>query len=291
MTFRIVRQGELLLLLIFFMGGACTTLEQPKSPAFEDLFRGAGATINLNEPSLALGGSEIVSSQLFAGLKDRRSEIYQAFTEKQWDLAISRCRSFLNLYPGNTNAQLLLASAYAASEDYSRAGFFAELVLRKDPQNPTALNLLGVVTWKQALILEDYREAVAYFNLASQYGKGQIGPSLNLAYMQLRLGNLESAWTEFANAAKTCNGCIAAKIGSALAAQRLNKFDAALADINDILAIDSQHPLALYLKSVHYLVAQGDRAEAREWAMKVVESEQADYEIQEKARELVNDFN
>lgn len=277
-----------------FVGCASSTTEEQQE--LEVLADEVVELAGKNELLLAVDNPALMSSQTGkTGIvvkgdgESDKDEIIAAMSEKQWDLAVSLSRSFLTKYPGNTDALAFLASSYITLDDYPKARFYANMVLKSDPKNSIALNASGIINWKQAIVLEDFRQALGFFNVANQVTNKDFASALNLGFMQLRLGNLESSWTEFRNAEKACSNCIMAKIGKALAAQRLGKYDESYSSLNDALELDEEHPLVAYLLAIYYLEEKSDVETAKEWADKVADSSRADYELQEKAREVVND--
>ncbi len=211
----------------------------------------------------------------------------QALSEERWDLVIQQAEKHLKDHPGNEDAFLFLAIAYAAKGQIDRAQFYAELVLKGRPKQAMALNLLGVLQRQRAVLMEDYREAIAYFNLAHQVSPESLAPVLNLGSVNLEVGNFEAAYTDFTQAKKICSSCLAATLGAAAAAQALGRFQEAEQDFRVVLDRNSEHPLANYLLAVQTFYVKGDVEKGQKFLENVLEADGADADMRSQARELM----
>ncbi len=138
------------------------------------------------------------------------------------------------------------------------------------------------------MVLEDYRRALALFNLAAQSQDQLYAPRLNMGYMYLRLGNLESALSEFEQTKKRCGDCLPALLGSAISSQRLGRFEQAGEDLKKILALDDEHPMANYLMGIQVRIPDKDIEKSHKWIESVLQSPQSDIELHEKSRAFLN---
>ncbi|WP_141732894.1 tetratricopeptide repeat protein [Oligoflexus tunisiensis] len=212
----------------------------------------------------------------------------QALSEERWDLVVQQAEKHLKDHPGNVDAFLFLAIAYAAKGQIDRAQFYAELVLKGHPKHAMALNLMGVLQRQRAVLMEDYREAIAYFNLAHQVNPESLAPILNLGSINLEVGNFEAAHAEFNTAKKICDSCLAATLGAAAAAQALGRFQEAEADFLTVLDLNAEHPLANYLLAVQTFYVQGDVARSQKFLENVLEADGADADTRSQARVLMS---
>lgn len=218
------------------------------------------------------------------------TQILNALQSQSYMEAISLCKAYLNKFPGNEQVMSILATTYYTSGDIKKARFFAETVLKGNPDNHEALNLLGIITWKNATIQEDFREALGLFNLASKVGKNSFAPLMNLGYMQMRLGNFEAAMGEFLKASKRCGNCKPSLTGIVIAAQRLGKLDTARESLNQILSKDPQDPHANFLAAVDQIHFRKEPKAAIEHLTSVLDSKKADHHLQTAAREILTQY-
>jgi tetratricopeptide (TPR) repeat protein len=211
----------------------------------------------------------------------------QALSEERWDSVIQLAERHLQAHPGNEDAFLFLAIAFAAKGQIDRAQFYAELALKGRPKHSLALNLLGVLQRQRAVLMEDYREAIAYFNLAHQAAPDSLAPILNLGSINLEVGNFEAAYTDFNKARKICSSCLAAALGAAASAQALGRFQEAEEDFRLILDQNAEHPLANYLLAVQTFYVKGEVEKSQRFLENVLEADTADADMRSQARELM----
>ncbi len=214
-------------------------------------------------------------------------QIMQSLSEERWDQVIQQGEKHLREHPGNEDAFLFLAIAHAAKGQIDRSQFFAELVLKGRPKQSMALNLLGVLQRQRAVLMEDYRDAIAYFNLAHQVSPESLAPVLNLGSVNLEVGNFEAAYAEFTEAKKICSSCMAATLGAAAAAQAMGRYQEAELEFQSVLARQSEHPLANYLLAVQTFYVKGDTATSQKFLENVLESDGVDADMRSQARELL----
>jgi tetratricopeptide (TPR) repeat protein len=212
----------------------------------------------------------------------------QALAAERWDLVVQQAEKHLKDHPGNGDAFLFLAIAYAAKGQIDRAQFYAELVLKGQTKHAMALNLMGVLQRQRAVLMEDYREAIAYFNLAHQVSPESLAPILNLGSINLEVGNFEAAHAEFTAARKICDSCLAATLGAAAAAQALGRFQEAEEDFLAVLDNNAEHPLANYLLAVQTFYVQGDVARSQKFLEHVLEADGADADTRSQAQVLMS---
>lgn len=206
----------------------------------------------------------------------------------QWDTVKTLAMKHLNAHPGNTDAFLFLSLAYAATEEMPRARFFAELVLKSQPSNAFALNILGVLKRKEAVIPEDYRRALVYFQLARQAAPLSPTPVMNAASLNLEIGNFAEARVDFKQARESCFNCVNAMVGSALAAQALGFNDEAKLAINDVLAVEPHNQTARLLLAGQYYYVDQEQDKGHALLAELLTGEDANSDVQREARSMLN---
>ena len=195
------------------------------------------------------------ASTSYKKYKNIISDVKKATTDGQWNRSIKVIKLFLGRHPYDNLAMSLLAFSYYKSGSLRKAAYFSKLVLNKDQDNPIALNLLGIMLLKKSKILNDFRNAKTHFYQAFQNNPTEIAAGLNLAYLQLSLGNALAAEKTFLELSKRCDSCAIASLGLAISYMRLEKPLQAknlletLQKSQKLHAISSYH-LALYSKNI-----------------------------------------
>lgn len=110
----------------------------------------------------------------------------------EFDNAIETLKAGLQADPRNMPARFLLGSLYFNAKDYGEAEAQYEAVLAVSPDNPQALNNLGIVRETTG----DAPGAVRYFRLASKADQGFIPAHRNLAYLYGETGDYDDAIAE-----------------------------------------------------------------------------------------------
>lgn len=243
-------------------------------------------------PSLELVGNQYqyVGTQLKTSAKNGKNfaAMNKAVAALQWDTVKTLALQHLNAYPGNNDAFLFLSIAHAGLAENSRARFFAELVLKSEPSNAYALNILGVLKRNEAVLPEDYRRALVYFQLARQSAPQSPTAILNAASLNLEIGNFSEAKTDFRLAAEKCGNCVNALVGSALAAQSLGLFDEAKGLIAGVLKVDENNETAKLLQvgQLYYVDREHEKGQAL--LAQLLQGERADSEVLKEARSMMN---
>lgn len=251
------------------------------------------------DESQSVGASiEIVSSQYrFMGPGPQTmapkngqqfAAIQKAFAALQWDSVKFLSLKHLNSYPGNSNAFIFLSLAHTALNETGRARFYAELVLKSEPSNAYALNILGVLKYREALLPEDYRRALIYFQLARQAAPQSPTPVLNAATLNLEVGNFSEARGDFKQAREKCFDCQSALIGSALAAQSLGFFDEAKDVIKIILNKDDKNEVARLLQAGQLYYVDQKHEESHVLLTELLNNAKGEGQVQKEARNLMN---
>ncbi|RYZ55082.1 MAG: hypothetical protein EOP07_14850 [Proteobacteria bacterium] len=261
------------------------------------LFIGCQTLNNRTDEEAAAPSLELVGSQYqYVGTMQRPNAksgksfaaMNKSVAALQWDTVKTLALQHLNAYPGNSDAFLFLAIAHAGLNENSRARFFAELVLKSEPSNAYALNLLGVLKRNEAVLPEDYRRALVYFQLARQSAPQSPTAILNAASLNLEIGNFSEAKTDFKLAAEKCGSCVPALVGSALAAQSLGLFDEAKGLIAEVLKVDENNETAKLLQvgQLYYIDREHEKGQAL--LAQLLQGDRADSEVLKEARSMMN---
>lgn len=214
--------------------------------------------------------------------------ILKAAHDLQWDKVKVLAEAHLQRFPGNKDGLLLLSLAYSGLGDSARSRFFAELVLKGHPGNAFALNILGLLKKSSAVLPEDNRQALVYFQLAQQAAPQNPIGALNSAYLNLELGNFQEARSDFKLASTKCDDCNEARIGSALSNQALGLFDEAKIDIDAVLAREGSHPVALLLLATQSLYLKKEYDESRKLLTALLDNVQSGSELRKEVRTMLN---
>jgi cellulose synthase operon protein C len=102
---------------------------------------------------------------------------------------MAQLRAVFDKDPGQTRAGMMLASRYLAIGDAARAADIARRMVAREPDNLTALNLLGVAL----RAARDAAGARAAFTRAAQLQRNFLPAQLNLARLDIAEGKAEAA--------------------------------------------------------------------------------------------------
>lgn len=239
---------------------------------------------------LLLKGDQI-SLDADAGLLKGSQEldpILSAAQGLQWDRVLILSQGHLQKFPGNKDALLLLSLAYAGQGEASRSRFFAEMVLKGHPGNAFALNILGMLKRNSAVLPEDHRQALVYFQLAQQAAPQSPIGALNSGYLNLEIGQFREARSDFKLAQSKCEDCTEARLGSALSNQALGLFDEAKTDIEAVLARDEHNPTAQLLMASQSLYLRHEYDESRKILTALLDNVESGSEMHKEVRALMN---
>ncbi len=239
--------------------------------------------LTLRDSRMAYTGQEAYASG------DRKLDpMLLAAQNLEWDKLKLLAEQNLQKYPGNKDSLLLLSLAYAGQTQYETAKFYAQLVLKAQANQAFALNLMGVIAKQTAILPEDNRRALLYFQLASQAANKSAVAPLNAAYLNLEIGRFQEARNDFKVARARCEDCLESLTGSAVANQALGLFDDAKGDIAAILERDPENPTAQLLLVAQKFYLNQEEKESRETLAKLLESNRGGSEFQKEVRVLLN---
>jgi Flp pilus assembly protein TadD len=158
--------------------------------------------------------------------------------------------ALLKRKPGDPQALRAMVVQNFTKGRWARAMLFTDMLLRQNPRDAFALNLMGLILWQQSRSLEEDRRALTYFLLSAEADPSLTAARLNLGFMNLRLGQVEAAEKEFQRAQILCPPCSVVWVGTALVAFSQGKSEEARRHIQNALSLNSEDKVA---KTLHDL--------------------------------------
>lgn len=185
--------------------------------------------------------------------KDELSRQRGQLATGEWDSAINSGKSYLIKHPDHPEAMMGIASAYALSKRYEMAGYYAAQVLKIQPSNSDAMNIIGLrIMMSTGNRRADYQDAISWFQRAMDSDGTQIAAGLNLGHLQLELGLTGTAAETFAATARRCGDCNSSLMGEGISAARSGKGRAAQEAFEKILSRDAYHAEAKYQLAMNF---------------------------------------
>lgn len=268
------------LLSMVMLAVSCSHTQKPIS--IHDLMSKNG-DVTLNNSSNIIDANFKMETQNPNHNVTPESKMIEYFQTSDWDNLIKESRSYLINQPFNELALTMLSTGYLNSNKISLAHYYADQVLLINQTNSTALNIKGVCSYKTARVMDDYRNALAYFNMSFQANKREFAAGINAGYLQLELGNNEGAAMEFERVIKRCPDCIKANLGKGIAFYRMHKTDESQKILSDIIDLSPQNTVAMYYLALSML--KYDQESANKYFEEIIRIGDADsIEIQEKSR-------
>jgi tetratricopeptide (TPR) repeat protein len=179
--------------------------------------------------------------------KNEHIRLYAALGAAEWDVAISDARTYLQTRPQDEVAMTVLAIGLAMKRNYSMAAYYANLLNQYHPGNPEVHNLLGLAMMnKPGATLEDFQAAKDHFEKAFDGSGNQIASGLNLAHLNLEMGNAEAARDIFQAVRPRCGDCNEAMMGYGIALSRLRDFAKAEEVFSEVLKRDAHSAYARF---------------------------------------------
>lgn len=181
----------------------------------------------------------------------------------EWQTATDTARAYLVKHPGNPEALMGLACGYALGRRYELAGYYANQVLKIQPQNSDAMNVIGLrVMMATGNRRADYQDAIAWFQKASEADGTQIAASLNTGHLMLELGDSQNAIGAFKIASDRCDECERSLIGMGIAASRAGQPDVATTALERAIEKNPSCAEAKYHLAMNYRNNYKDRKKA-----------------------------
>jgi tetratricopeptide (TPR) repeat protein len=180
-----------------------------------------------------------------------------------WQSAITEARRLLETNPGDEGLLTALGDAYAAGRNYEMAAYYGGLILKTEPGNSDAMNLIGLrLMMASANRRSDYDDAITWFRKALDSDGSHVAGGLNMGYLQLELGDAAAANETFALVAGRCQRCFDAQYGYGVAASRTSSWSNAKNAFESILSSDPSRAEAVYQLAIVYKNGLGDTARA-----------------------------
>lgn len=160
--------------------------------------------------------------------------------------AADMARKRLEKSPGDVATLRILASALALQKNFDLAAYYADEVLKSDPQNGDALNIKGLAFLYTSQSPLEFKKAAAMFLAAHQAAGTQIAAGLNLGSLYLETGNAKQAENIFSEVKTRCNDCPAALMGYGIASSRAGSYDAAKGAFEKLMSKQPTNGVALF---------------------------------------------
>ena len=201
----------------------------------------------------------------------------------RWQIASRNLRGRLAARPGDEKLLTLFASALFMERKYSSARFYAHKVLRLNPANAAAQNVLGLCTLYSARDERDFAKATSIFKRAFYKSNEEVASGLNLGFLYLRTKNAFFAQETFREVIARCDDCQAAYLGLGISHYQRNKFEEAIDAFEDGLDVDASDEITFHLALV-YRYGVKDLKEARAMFNKIALKHAAPRYLRNKAR-------
>lgn len=191
--------------------------------------------------------------QLSESEESNAGKLYGLIATGEWQAAIQEARRNLEKNPGDDTLMVILAAAFASGRNYEMAGYYGSQVLKTDPQNADAMNLVELrIMMSSENRRGDFDDAISWFRKAADTDGAHVAGLLNMGYLQLDLGDAQSALESFNLASNRCRNCFDSQYGYGLASARSMSWANARSTFEGILAKDPSRAEALYqLALVH----------------------------------------
>ena len=192
-----------------------------------------------------------------------RDRLYGLLAIGESEAAIDEAHKLLELQPGDANVILALGVAFGISHNYEMAGYYGDIVLKLKPENSDAMNLIGLrIMMASGNRRVDYEDAITWFRKSADNDNTHVAGLLNMGYLQLDLGDAQTAVDSFGLAASRCGKCSTAQFGLGLAAARSANWSTAQSAFEGILSQDKTRADAQYQLALVYKNGNGDRNRA-----------------------------
>lgn len=180
-------------------------------------------------------------------LRSEEGRLFATLGTGDAQVAEQDARAYLAKKPNNPAALTVLASALVLQRKYLLAEFYAIQLDKYSPENPDVNNIRGLAAlYGGRNSMTDYRRAQSYFQKAFHANASQLASGLNLAHLQLEMGNANAAVETFRTLTKRNSDCTQAWLGLGVAQSRMGSFKEAGDALNTILVKQKDHAEALY---------------------------------------------
>lgn len=255
------------LLMITARLSGCTTfneLRKTKNTATDD---SAASSIVISRPGDTTPMISSISDATWIQLRESkdsgRDRLNGLLATGAWQEATEEARRQLEKTPGDPSILTTLASAYALGRNYEMGSYYAEVVLKANPSNADALNIVGLrlmMASKNRRL--DFDDALGMFKRAQDIDGSHFAAALNAGYLQLDLGDAQAALESFEIGMRRCSYCFDAEYGYGLAAMRSGNWEQAKKTFESALNRDKTKAAAQYQLAIVMYLGLNDQKNA-----------------------------
>jgi Tfp pilus assembly protein PilF len=181
----------------------------------------------------------------FESIPKEKSEFYTPLWNRHWHTAMQEATSYLALHPFDLDALHALALSHFQTSSWEKSRYYVDLMLSLDPKHSGALNVLGLILQKQAIHLQDYKEADYYFEESWRHSQKEIAAGLNRGFLRLSMGDLHTAQEIFHHTTLRCVDCAPAYLGLGMTYSRLKQWGQAATAFTRAKTLDPTNPQVL----------------------------------------------
>ena len=180
----------------------------------------------------------------------------------------------------------VLAGALFMEKKHRASKFYARQVLKFNPDNHAAQNILGLYYLYNAQTKHDFKRAEQMFKRAFKSSPNEVASGLNLGFLYLRRKSSFFAQEIFTEVITRCKDCQAAYLGLGIAHYQRQQFKDAITAFEDGLDIEDNDEILFHLALVYrYGVKSLDKA--REHFNKIARNTTAVKSLRNRARSEV----
>lgn len=170
----------------------------------------------------------------------------------KWQNAIKKIKHRLQQKPGDEKLTAALANALFRKKKYRAARFYARNVLKINPKNISALNILALYHMKTARNNRDLNQAEKIFQRTFRSSNYEIASGLNLGFLYLRTKNNYFAQETFTEVIRRCDDCQAAYLGLGISNYRRKRYKEAISILEDGLDIKDNDELLFHIALIYH---------------------------------------
>lgn len=178
-------------------------------------------------------------------------KVVPLIAKKNWQEADTELRKFLKNEPYNHHGFILMAVVQLGFGNINMAEFYCNEVLNQFPDDPFALNLMGILIQERSTQPASILRAAAYFEQALHVKPKMLSAGLNLGSLLLQSRRYETAAERFDSVLEYFPKNLDAQIGKAITLLRLGETELAQDYLEDIVS-GADHPLAQYYLALIY---------------------------------------
>jgi tetratricopeptide (TPR) repeat protein len=213
--------------------------------------------------------------------KSQLSRMRGQLATGDWQGAIASAKSHLMTNPDHIESIMGLANAHALGKQYEMAGYYASQVLKLQPSNSDAMNIVGLrIMMATGNRRADFQDAIQWFQKSIDANGTQVAAGFNLGHLQLELGLSESAAETFALATRRCGECDTGLMGLGISAARSRKSEQATAAFEKLLQKKPFHAEAKYQLAMNYRNNLNDNKRAATLLQEIVSDAEGKYRNQ-----------